>query len=737
MGANESIRLRTTPGETKNIVVKINQEFDTIDFLSLKITQEEAYRNFCSDYGVVAGRVIANDGFGVANAKISIFIPLSSEDQEDPIISSLYPYFTPTDTDGRGIRYNLLPSSGKSFDVTIKVPNTLNGQIQDPNNSYFSALNKNFSSLGSFIQGSVWDLVPGESIFGVNGSSKWRRTIVANSGPETVVGTFPSKTKMLNNDSLLEIHEKYYKYTTTTNNSGDYIIFGVPTGVRTLHMDVDLSDIGGDSLIPDDFISTGFPPSQFDLIEGNLKFKSSSNLDTLAQIEGQNLSVDVIPFWGNTEQCEIGITRQDFNLTKQINPSALLVFEAFANQDSGRYIKKDGGLAPCGSAGGDDDEVGAMFLMGNLGVGVEACQIIDNIPGDFLPTRTFPDGKVIYTIPMFENRKVTNEFGDIVDGDDANGIGIPTAGNYNIFVYSLTNNHFVEDTDSVGFGTHLIRQVRYLYDIEKNKRLVYTVGTASQLHDNDGSEKKTNAIVVNGTNYFAGGSNLNFPSTNKFGSDVVFSAIDGAENLNNYPIVHGSLYFRRFEVDVDNQQDLRYCSKTVRDYSTSGFYGVPPTASNWLYQGSIENDGGPRNPTYGALHITNLLKFFKPFGGNLKETSADNWIFNNQPVNPGSNEVDISNQTYPITSSAGVNNEGEVDNIPVGLDTIVEPSSPQYTSFNTKIVRTNTGPDGGRLGDLMASQSMGEKSKEGRYFFYFGLKADNTVLTKLKSFLGV
>ncbi|MDB4326199.1 hypothetical protein N9966_00120 [bacterium] len=736
MRTNESIRLRTEPGSNTNINVKIEQEFDTIDFLSLKITQQDAYRNFCSDYGVVAGRVIANDGFGIANAKISVFIPLSSEDEEDPIISSLYPYFTPTDVDDAGVRYNLLPELGKNFTTKIKVPNSPLGNYNNPEDFYASF--DDFTPLGSYVQGSTWEQIFEESIFGAGGYSVWKRNVVANSGPETPVGTFPSKTKMLNNNVLLEIYDKYYTYTTTTNGSGDYMLFGVPTGVKTLHMDVDLSDIGGDSLIPDDFISTGFPPSQFNSIGGNLRFKSSSNLDELPQIESQNISVEVIPFWGNLEQCEIGITRQDFNLTKQINPSALLVFEAFANKESSRYIKKSTNSGPgCGSAGGDDDKIGAMLLMGNLGVGVEACESIDGVGvGDFLPTRTFPDGKVIYTIPMWDERKVTNEFGDIVDGDDANEIGIPTAGKYNIFVYSLTNNHFVGDTDSVGFGTHLVREVKYLYDIENQKRLVYTVGTASQLHDGV-PERKTNAIVVNGTNYFAGGSNLNFPSTNKFGSDVVFSAIDGAENLNNYPIVHGSLYFRRFEVDVDNGQDLRYCTKTVRDYSNSGFYGVPPTASNWLYQGDISNTSGPRNPTYGALHITNLLKLFKPFGGSLSETSADNFIFNNQTVNPGSNGVDISNQTYPITSSVGVNNQGEVDNIPVGLDTIVEPSSPQYTSFNTKIVRTNTGSGDGKLGDLMVGQSMGEKSKEGRYFFYFGLKANNTVLTKLKSFLGV
>ena len=58
------------------------------------------------------------------------------------------------------------------------------------------------------------------------------------------VGTFPSKRLVLDDNNVLEIFDKYYKFTTVTNASGDYMIFGVPTGSQTLHMDLDISDIG-------------------------------------------------------------------------------------------------------------------------------------------------------------------------------------------------------------------------------------------------------------------------------------------------------------------------------------------------------------------------------------------------------------------------------------------------------------------------------------------------------------
>jgi hypothetical protein len=153
---SKSIRIRTTPnGGEKRILVPIEQEFDFIEILSLKITQEEVYRRFCADYGVVVGRVSANGGFGVPNTRVSIFIPLDSEDENNSVISTLYPYKTPYDKDANGIRYNLLPNTQQ--DVC-----------------------------------------------------------------HTPVGTFPSKTQVLDNDDILEIYEKYYKYTTTTNHAGVY-----------------------------------------------------------------------------------------------------------------------------------------------------------------------------------------------------------------------------------------------------------------------------------------------------------------------------------------------------------------------------------------------------------------------------------------------------------------------------------------------------------------------------------
>ena len=119
---SNSIRIRTTPnGGDKYVKFKLDQDFDFIEILSLKISEEDAYRQFCSDYGVIVGRVIINSGFGVPNAKVSVFIPLDDIDKNDPLIKGLYPYEYVTDKNEDGIRYNTLPKVSRSEEHTSEL----------------------------------------------------------------------------------------------------------------------------------------------------------------------------------------------------------------------------------------------------------------------------------------------------------------------------------------------------------------------------------------------------------------------------------------------------------------------------------------------------------------------------------------------------------------------------------------------------------------------------------------
>ena len=361
----KSYRIRTTPGTEKTINIQLEQDFEFLEILSLKINQGDIYNRMCSDYGVIIGRVLVNNGYGVPNARVSVFIPIDDVDIDNPIISELYPYQTLSDVSADGYRYNLLP--------------------KEPSYTGHAA-----------------------------------------------TGTFPSKEEILTNQSYVEVYDKYYRFSVRTNDSGDYMIFGVPTGTQTLLMDVDLSDIGCFSLSPQDLIDSGVAVES--QVNGS-KFKTSTNLNELPQIVTLNKIIEVAPLWGEPEICLLGISRADFDLTASANitikPSAVFMGSLISTTD--------------------DDAVRAITCRPKNDTG-NLCELIAG-PGQILTIRQTidvdqdgrpiletheldEDGKVIdgdgtylINVPMNLNYIVTNEFGEQVLSNDPKK-GIPTKGKY-------------------------------------------------------------------------------------------------------------------------------------------------------------------------------------------------------------------------------------------------------------------------------------------------------------------
>jgi len=279
---NKTQRIYLSSGDTGNenqdkyIKVRLEQNTETLEFMSLRLGTADVYQNFNADYGVLVGRVVANGGIGIPNAKISIFIPLTDEDADDKDIYSIYPYKTPRDKNNDGKRYNLLPRVG----------------IQDP------------------ITGIVT--------------------------PKQPFGSFPIKEETVGNLPILNVYKKYYKYTALTNSAGDYMIFGVPTGTQTVHLSVDITDIGKYSMNPASMVTNlGYSPNLF--TDGGSKIKSSSDLNDLPNIETQEISVDVVPFWGDVENFEIGITRQDFRIRSVLNNTFVLFGSVFTDGSNSLY----------------------------------------------------------------------------------------------------------------------------------------------------------------------------------------------------------------------------------------------------------------------------------------------------------------------------------------------------------------------------------------------------------------
>ena len=160
--SNKTYRINTKVGVDNNSNINLNlnvlQKYDILEILSLKIGTENVYKTHTSGYGCVVGRVLANGGVGVPNAKISIFIEVNENTSVDEVLYNLYPYKTTRDNNSEHIRYNLLPDE----------------KVSDCHQ---------------------------------------------------IIGTFPNKRLVLDDKNVLEIFDKYYKFTTVTNESGDYMIF--------------------------------------------------------------------------------------------------------------------------------------------------------------------------------------------------------------------------------------------------------------------------------------------------------------------------------------------------------------------------------------------------------------------------------------------------------------------------------------------------------------------------------
>ena len=361
---SKSYRIRTQPGVDKSVKVLIDQEFDYLEILSLKILQSDIYTRQCADYGVIVGRVSVNNGFGIPNAKVSVFIPIDSVDQSDPIISELYPYKSLSDINDEGYRYNLLPYV-KSYSAHVPT------------------------------------------------------------------GTFFTRNDVLTDPTLIQVYDKYYKFNAVTNDSGDYMIFGVPVGAQTVVIDVDLSDIGEFSLSPQDLIRMGMATEA--QVSGT-NFKASNNLRELPQIITINRTIEVEPLWGQPEICNLGITRTDFDLSAEANveirPTSVFMGSIISGPNSSAVST---GCRPPNNSG----------HLCNLTVG----------PGEILAIRQtiFQDddgrpilenfsleggGKVIDSngtwlidVPMNLDYYITNEFGEQVLSNDPEK-GIPTKGKY-------------------------------------------------------------------------------------------------------------------------------------------------------------------------------------------------------------------------------------------------------------------------------------------------------------------
>ena len=353
---NKTYRVHTNVREDKYLDINLNQDIEQLEILSLKLDVENFYKLHTSDYGCLVGRVLANQGVGVPNVKISLFIPVERADLENPVFKYLYPYSNVKTKDDNGVRYNLLPD-------------------------------------------------------------------VVDDKCHQDVGTFPNKRLVLDDVNVIEVFDKYFKYTTVTNAAGDYMMFGVPVGTNIIHSELDLSDIGILSQKPRDLFYKGYNKTQF---ENSNQFKKDTNLDYLTQIITQDNSVQIYPFWGDDEtdgydgvDRQVKITRHDIDVNYKFEPTCIFIGSLVADDKSNGFSKR---CTPTERSG----------KMDRLTTGSGTIEMIRKTPDGQVESFSIQGNELIdgngtwcYQIPMNLDYVKTDEFGNLVPAENEM-TGIPT-----------------------------------------------------------------------------------------------------------------------------------------------------------------------------------------------------------------------------------------------------------------------------------------------------------------------
>lgn len=347
----KNYRIKTNVFDNKDayITANIDQTYDFIEVLSLKINQDNTYPTHTADYGALVGRCYMNNGLGIPNVRVSIFIPIKDIDKLDPNFYKMYPYEHINKLNDDNVRYNLLTDTPKD-DCHV------------------------------------------------------------------AVGTFPTKNAILDNPELDKLYSEYYKFSTVTNNAGDYMFFGIPTGSYMMLADCDLSDIGIYSQKPYDMIEQG---SNKGLFKSPNQFKFEESLNSLTQIKSKKLGVQVYPFWGDVDTNEIGISRYDIDLEYNITPKAFFVGSIFSDNSKDSVNKNCRPRKKVGNLCDTAEKAGTIEMIRETLDG--SIEKYDINGGDLIDD----NGNWAYRIPMNLDYMVTDEMGNLVPTEDKNR-GIPT-----------------------------------------------------------------------------------------------------------------------------------------------------------------------------------------------------------------------------------------------------------------------------------------------------------------------
>jgi hypothetical protein len=243
------LKFEDSQEEDYNIDITIQRTFDVLETLSVKNNALSSVPNQESDTGVLFGTLYATQKIKNENGE-KVKIPLANT----PIVlfnpSTEFPQISSVDEDGNRIVLNLTQNS--NFDDYPDLE------------SYVLDVGKNYA----------------EKILGSN----------------EVNSRFDGMQPLLKTENSKQLPEKY-KYSTITNDKGEFILQNVPTGSQVLMFEVDLLKQG---LTKDEVALNNFPyPTD-----------EEPNVDTVPHFYFRQIPVNIVPAWGNFQT---GYTRVDIS----------------------------------------------------------------------------------------------------------------------------------------------------------------------------------------------------------------------------------------------------------------------------------------------------------------------------------------------------------------------------------------------------------------------------------------
>ena len=536
----KNIRIVLNDNQTnERIQVNLEDDFDNLEILSLKISSTDVYRKSSSDFGVIVGRVQTTNGYGLQNARISIFVPIDADDKLRPDITELYPFETVNDQFPNGVRYNLLPRN----------------RNQNPSHR--------------------------------------------------AVGNLPNTSDFVHYPQYAEVMDKYYKYTAITNDSGDYMIFGVPVGSHNIMMDFDLFDTKSFELSANDLVESTTQYTSIKTIaesvslaasadinkipnyvyqsDGTFNVEVKTNINEMPNIFNEIKQVNVSPFWGDDVEHDVGITRCDFKVNYKYTPTAIF-FGWVASPSAGFFVNYDNTFSnfdnkPIELYGFDKSlnrDTCEVWPLDNMVVVVY--RLDDKLsPGSRVRVGAFKaepyTGIFRISLPMYMDYYKLTQFGDLVPTDDTEN-SIPTKGYYAFELYENGESYQtripwggyrISPTPGIRIpasrngepltgGWEGTKNSLFEYDLVNRKRKFYTIKTRYNKH-------RANNVA------YAGSELTYFPSINP-NKDIAWNfpvSKEEAIYINNVEII-GSALIPRYYFDFAPGLDFEKIDYTNSNY---------------------------------------------------------------------------------------------------------------------------------------------------------------------------